>query len=166
MASSHTHSLLIDTLVCFVANCPKEHLTLGVNTTTKSIKSLKLVIVFVDAGQIVTHLPPLVFSAGVDCCAIAQVPTELLKSLKVKKLACLGVKQAAQEISDFPQLVLQVQKCPAIDDVPFGNLELAQRAIAQTPVAVKKRPAAAAAAAAPKATPKALPQKRFFSSLD
>jgi hypothetical protein len=162
-------SVLSDRLIAFLTNCElnKQHLTVGINETTKNLASVKFLIVFVDAGNLVNHLLPLAFSAGVPCSALSHAPPQVTGALKVKRLACLGVKQTAHEISDFPELLLEVQRCPAIEDVPFGNCAQAKQFITDTCDTgnkAKKKPQPPSSAKAAAKTPVA--QKRFFSSLD
>lgn len=151
-------------------------MVVGVNEVSRKIKEMAFVVFFLNAGNLVSQFPILAFLSGIPCAA-ADAPTpEISSALKMKKVGCIGVKRSAQEISDFPEILLQVQRSPVVDDIPIGNFELAKAAISDQPkkppftVGAKSEPKPAAQKPAPKATPKAAgkaeSKKRFFSSLE
>jgi ribosomal protein L7Ae-like RNA K-turn-binding protein len=147
-----------------------EHVVFGVNAVTKGIKDMAFVVIFADAGNLVSQMPTLCVLRGIPCSAVERPTPELIAALKIRRLACVGVKRSAQETTEFSELLLQVQRNLVVDDVPVGNMELAKTIIKQpaskppkTQSALKPPAQTQAAAAKPQSLN---PKKRFFSSLE
>ena len=149
----------------------KEHVIIGANAVTRKIKELALVVFFANAGNLVAQFPTLCLLAGVPCSAAEKPTPELIELLRIRTIACIGVRRSAQELSHFAELLLEVQRNPVIEDIPFGNFQAAKRSMTESspvkavvkPLIKTSQPNLTNLKTVPKSTGG---KKRFFSSLD
>ena len=146
-------------------NVEKSVVVVGFNACTRCLPELACAVVFCDAGALVASLPVAAHLQGVPWAALPSPPPRLLENLKIRKLACIGLKREALADEALAAAVLSARTENQLT-VPFGDFAVSleslkpQQKIEKTKVVKKiEKPATV------KNSP-AVPAKRFFSSLD
>lgn len=143
----------------------KQMLVIGFNSVVKSLANLACVVVFCDAGSLVASLPIDAYLKGIACAALSTPSPALLAWLKLRNVACIGLKREALAEDALAAAVL-ASRADCNVQVPFGDLSAS--------IAALKPQVAVQAQAKPKVQKKPLqaqaksitPVKRFFSTLD
>ena len=144
----------------------RQFMIVGFNAVVRSLSNLACVVVFCDAGSLIASLPIDAYMKGIPVAALSAPSKDLLDNLKLRKVACIGLKREALVDERIANAVLAVRVDCNIT-VPYGDVAASLAGIKPQAVvpAAKTKVVKQPSVAAPKPKPN-IPVKRFFSNLD
>ena len=142
----------------------RKFIVLGVNEISRKLSDLAAIVVFLDAGSIVSNLPMAAHLQGVPFAALSVTPKDFAKCFGLKRIAAIGLKRDSFTEEHIAAMIMEMRSLDNQVIHAFGDRKAA-KAIdefgkKQTKGLKMEKPSK------DQAKPPAAATKRFFSNLD